>query len=53
MTGDTRRIAVMASGRGSNLDALHRYLAALGPRAAATIGLVVCDRDAAGARALG
>ncbi|HEX5179701.1 MAG TPA: phosphoribosylglycinamide formyltransferase [Gemmatimonadaceae bacterium] len=52
MTGDTRRIAVMASGRGSNLDALHRYLAALGPRAAATIGLVVCDREAAGALAL-
>lgn len=47
-----RRIAVLASGRGSNLDALQRYLSALGPRAAATIALVVCDRASAGAMAL-
>ncbi len=47
-----RRIAVLASGRGSNLDALQRYLGALGSSAAATIALVVCDRDAAGALAL-
>lgn len=47
-----RRIAVLASGRGSNLDALQRYLSTLGPRAAATIALVVCDRDRAGAMAL-
>ncbi|HKV52014.1 MAG TPA: phosphoribosylglycinamide formyltransferase [Gemmatimonadaceae bacterium] len=47
-----RRIAVLASGRGSNLDALQRYLSAMGPRAAATIALVVCDRERAGALAL-
>lgn len=47
-----RRIAVLASGRGSNLDALQRYLGALGARAAATIALVVCDRASAGALAL-
>jgi formyltetrahydrofolate-dependent phosphoribosylglycinamide formyltransferase len=47
-----RRIAVLASGRGSNLDALQRYSSALGPRAAAAIALVVCDRDTAGALAL-
>lgn len=47
-----RRIGVLASGRGSNLDALHRYFSALGQRAAASIALVVCDRDTAGALAL-
>jgi phosphoribosylglycinamide formyltransferase 1 len=52
MTSGMRRIAVLASGRGSNLDALQRYLGALGPGAAATIALVVCDRDTAGALAL-
>lgn len=52
MTPGVRRIAVLASGRGSNLDALHRYLGALGNGAAATIALVVCDRETAGAMAL-
>lgn len=52
MTPGVRRIAVLASGRGSNLDALHRYLGALGNGAAATIALVVCDRETAGALAL-
>lgn len=52
MTAGVRRIAVLASGRGSNLDALKRYLGALGANAAATIALVVCDRDTAGALAL-
>lgn len=52
MTPGVRRIAVLASGRGSNLDALHRYLGALGASAAATIALVACDRESAGALAL-
>jgi len=52
VTSGIKRIAVLASGRGSNLDALHRYLAALGPRAAGAIGLVVSDREGAGALAL-
>ena len=52
MTAAARRIAVLASGRGSNLEALHRYLGALGERAAASIALVVGDRETAGALAL-
>ena len=52
MTLGRRRIAVLASGRGSNMDALHRYLGALGSSAAAMIALVVCDRDTAGVLAL-
>ena len=52
MTAVARRIAVLASGRGSNLEALHRYLGALGERAAASIALVVGDRETAGALAL-
>lgn len=52
MTEGVRRAAVLASGRGSNLDALQRYLAALGPSAAAAIALVAADREPAGALAL-
>jgi formyltetrahydrofolate-dependent phosphoribosylglycinamide formyltransferase len=43
------RVAVLASGGGSNLQAILDYLDALGSRAAATIALVASDRAAAGA----
>jgi formyltetrahydrofolate-dependent phosphoribosylglycinamide formyltransferase len=45
----TMRVAVAASGRGSNLEALLR---ALGPEAPARVVLVLSDRAAAGALAL-
>ena len=44
-----KRVAVFASGGGSNLGALVTYLDALGPGAAAGIVLVVSDRPGAGA----
>src|SRR5256885_5468525 len=43
------RIAVLASGGGSNLQALIDYFAELGDRRAADLVLVVSDRDDAGA----
>jgi len=44
-----RRVAVFASGGGSNLGALVGYLDALGPAATASVVLVVSDRPGAGA----
>ena len=43
------RVAVLASGAGSNLQALLDYLAALGERRAADVVLVASDRAGAGA----
>jgi phosphoribosylglycinamide formyltransferase-1 len=43
------RVAVLASGGGSNLEALLSYFAALGDRRAADVVLVVSDRATAGA----
>ena len=43
------RLAVLASGGGSNLQAIHDDLAARGAAAAGTLALVVSDRRAAGA----
>ena len=45
----TARLAVFASGSGSNLGAIVDYLDALGPDAPATVVLVVSDRANAGA----
>src|SRR5665213_2609935 len=46
------RIAVLASGAGSNLQAILGYLAAAGPAAAGTVSLVASDRPQAGALAI-
>ena len=43
------RVAVLASGTGSNLQAILDYLDALGPRAGASVTLVASDRVSAGA----
>ena len=43
------RIAVLASGGGSNLQAMLDYFAALGPRARGEVALVLSNRAAAGA----
>lgn len=43
------RLAVLASGGGSNLQAIYDDLAARGPTAPATLSLVVSDRAASGA----
>ena len=43
------RVAVLASGGGSNLQAILDYFDALGPRAGASVSLVASDRAAAGA----
>jgi phosphoribosylglycinamide formyltransferase 1 len=48
-----RRIAVLASGAGSNLQAILGYLAAAGPAAAGTVSLVASDKPQAGALAVG
>jgi len=50
MTGRTR-VAVLASGGGSNLQAVLDHLAALGSRRAADVALVVAGRETAGALA--
>jgi formyltetrahydrofolate-dependent phosphoribosylglycinamide formyltransferase len=47
------RIAVLASGAGSNLQAILDYLAAAGPAAAGTVSLVGSDKPQAGALAIG
>ncbi len=44
-----RRIAVLASGGGSNLDAILEYLASLGARRGGDVVLVASDRGGAGA----
>ena len=44
-----RRVAVLASGGGSNLQAVIDHLAALGTRRAAEVALVVAGRESAGA----
>ena len=46
-----KRLAVLASGGGSNLQALIDHLAALGERRAADVALVVAGREEAGALA--
>ena len=43
------RIAVLASGRGSNLQALIDYLSSLGDRASANVVVVASNRQSAGA----
>ena len=50
MTG-RKRVAVLASGGGSNLQAIIDHLAALGSRGSAEIGLVAAGRETAGALA--
>ena len=50
MTG-RQRVAVLASGGGSNLQALLDHLAVLGDRRAADVALVVAGRETAGALA--
>ena len=45
----TARVAVLASGAGSNLQAILDYFDALGSRRAATVALVASDRAGAGA----
>ena len=45
----TARVAVLASGGGSNLQAILDYFDALGDRRAATVALVAADRATAGA----
>jgi len=45
----TVRVAVLASGSGSNLQAILDHFDALGPACAATVTLVASDRSAAGA----
>jgi formyltetrahydrofolate-dependent phosphoribosylglycinamide formyltransferase len=45
----TVRVAVLASGGGSNLQAILDYLDALGPRSGASVSLVASDRASAGA----
>lgn len=49
MTTPRARLAVLASGSGSNLQAIHDDLVARGPAASAELALVVSDRRAAGA----
>lgn len=49
MTPPRARLAVLASGGGSNLQAIHDHLAAAGTSAAADLVLVVSDRREAGA----
>lgn len=49
MTSSRARVAVLASGGGSNLQAIHDYLEDRGPDAPAEIALVVSDRVSAGA----
>ncbi len=44
-----KRLAVLASGSGSNLQAIHDHLDARGPQAAAEVALVISDRAQAGA----
>ena len=46
-----KRVAVLASGGGSNLQAILDHLASLGTRAAAKVVLVASDRPQAGALA--
>jgi phosphoribosylglycinamide formyltransferase 1 len=48
-----QRIAVLASGAGSNLQAILAYLAAAGPATAGAVSLVASDRRQAGALAIG
>lgn len=47
----TARVAVLASGKGSNLQALIDYLASIGDRASASIVVVASNRENAGALA--
>jgi phosphoribosylglycinamide formyltransferase-1 len=49
VTPPRARLAVLASGGGSNLQAIHDYFAAAGKDAAAELVLVVSDRREAGA----
>ena len=49
MTISRKRLAVLASGSGSNLQAIHEHLATRGAKAAAELSLVVSDREKAGA----
>jgi phosphoribosylglycinamide formyltransferase-1 len=49
MTPAPARLAVLASGSGSNLQAIHEDLIARGAAASAELALVVSDRSAAGA----
>lgn len=49
MTEPRSRLAVLASGGGSNLQAIMDHFDALGPQAPARVALVVSDRKAAGA----
>lgn len=51
MTPSPLRIAVLASGGGSNLQALIDHLTTLGPECGIEIALVVSDREGAGALA--
>ena len=45
----TARVAVLASGGGSNVQAILEHFDALGPRAGASVALVASDRPSAGA----
>jgi phosphoribosylglycinamide formyltransferase 1 len=47
------RIAVLASGAGSNLQAILAHLTAAGPAAAGTVSLVASDKSQAGALVIG
>jgi phosphoribosylglycinamide formyltransferase-1 len=49
VTEPRSRLAVLASGGGSNLQAIMDHFDALGPQAPAHVALVVSDREAAGA----
>lgn len=49
MTSPRARLAVLASGSGSNLQAIHDYLDDRGPEAKVELALVVSDRASAGA----
>jgi phosphoribosylglycinamide formyltransferase-1 len=49
VTDSPSRLAVLASGGGSNLQSIIDHLDALGPDAPARVALVVSDREAAGA----
>ena len=51
MTDTPSRLAVLASGGGSNLQSIIDHLDALGPSAPARVALVVSDRESAGALA--
>ena len=49
MSKPRARLAVLASGSGSNLQAIHDHLVALGASAPAEVVLVISDREQAGA----